>query len=68
MLIILQVVGSVKWPLASRYKAVVRTQSPKAEMITSLFSPEEEGGKTVDRGIIRLVDQVQKFEPKFQYY
>ncbi|CAN8247740.1 unnamed protein product [Cochlearia groenlandica] len=35
------VVGSKGWPLISRYRAVVRTQSPKLEMIDSLFQPVE---------------------------
>lgn len=45
-----QVVGSRSWPLISRYRAAVRTQSPKLEMIDALFKPLE-GGK--DDGIIR---------------
>ncbi|XP_010688916.2 protein argonaute 16 [Beta vulgaris subsp. vulgaris] len=44
------VVGSVSWPLISRYRAVVRTQSPKAEIINSLFKPQENGE---DTGIMR---------------
>ncbi|XP_077241476.1 protein argonaute 4B-like [Tasmannia lanceolata] len=44
------VVSSRQWPLISRYRATVRTQSPKVEMIDSLFKPisDEE-----DKGIIR---------------
>ncbi|XBJ16573.1 hypothetical protein VPH35_008173 [Triticum aestivum] len=44
------VVGSRYWPLISRYRASVRTQSPKVEMIDSLFKPLK-GEK--DDGIIR---------------
>ncbi|KAK8487735.1 hypothetical protein V6N12_030614 [Hibiscus sabdariffa] len=33
------VVSSREWPLISRYRAAVRTQSPKLEMIDSLFKP-----------------------------
>ncbi|KAI3440909.1 uncharacterized protein J3R85_002940 [Psidium guajava] len=44
------VVGSLSWPLISRYRASVRTQSPKVEMIDSLFKPLADG---VDDGIIR---------------
>lgn len=46
----LQVVGSRCWPLISRYRASVRTQSPKVEMIDSLFKPLDNGK---DDGIIR---------------
>ncbi|KAM6576742.1 hypothetical protein CsatB_028579 [Cannabis sativa] len=48
------VVSSRNWPSISRYRASVRTQSPKVEMIDSLFKP---AGKD-DEGIIRelLVD------------
>ncbi|XP_062082380.1 protein argonaute 4-like [Humulus lupulus] len=48
------VVSSRNWPSISRYRASVRTQSPKVEMIDSLFKPV---GKE-DEGIIRelLVD------------
>ncbi|XP_010509947.1 PREDICTED: protein argonaute 6-like [Camelina sativa] len=35
------VVGSKSWPLISRYRAAVRTQSPRLEMIDSLFQPIE---------------------------
>ncbi|KGN47971.1 protein argonaute 16 isoform X1 [Cucumis sativus] len=44
------VVGSRSWPLISRYRAAVRTQSPKVEMIDALFKPLENGK---DDGIIR---------------
>ncbi|XP_073118508.1 protein argonaute 16 isoform X2 [Henckelia pumila] len=44
------VVGSRSWPLISRYRAAVRTQSPKVEMIESLYKPLENGE---DDGIIR---------------
>ncbi|XP_073311824.1 protein argonaute 16 [Primulina huaijiensis] len=44
------VVGSRSWPLISRYRAAVRTQSPKVEMIESLYKPLANGE---DDGIIR---------------
>ncbi|KAF5744968.1 hypothetical protein HS088_TW07G00549 [Tripterygium wilfordii] len=44
------VVGSRHWPLVSRYRASVRTQSPKVEMIDSLFKQVSD---TEDEGIIR---------------
>ncbi|XP_044465053.1 protein argonaute 16 isoform X3 [Mangifera indica] len=49
------VVGSQRWPLISRYRASVRTQSPKVEMIDALYKPLANGK---DDGIIRelLVD------------
>ncbi|GAB4836180.1 Protein argonaute-4 [Ancistrocladus abbreviatus] len=49
------VVSSRQWPLISRYRASVRTQSPKVEMIDSLFKPVPEGK---DEGMIRelLID------------
>ncbi|KAJ4842473.1 Protein argonaute-4 [Turnera subulata] len=49
------VVGSRQWPLISRYRACVRTQSPKVEMIDSLFKKVSD---SEDDGIIRelLVD------------
>ncbi|KAK8988403.1 hypothetical protein V6N11_029794 [Hibiscus sabdariffa] len=43
------VVSSREWPLISRYRAAVRTQSPKLEMIDSLFKPSG----MVDEGIMR---------------
>ncbi|XP_078437849.1 protein argonaute 4A-like isoform X2 [Wolffia australiana] len=49
------VVSSREWPMISRYRAEVRTQSPKSEIIDSLFKPMPENR---DDGIIRelLVD------------
>uniref|UniRef100_A0A7N0RIH9 Argonaute 4 n=1 Tax=Kalanchoe fedtschenkoi TaxID=63787 RepID=A0A7N0RIH9_KALFE len=49
------IVGSLSWPLISKYKASVRAQSPKVEMIESLYKPLEDG---TDDGMIRelLVD------------
>ncbi|KAK2389084.1 protein argonaute [Trifolium repens] len=44
------VVGSRCWPLISRYRASVRSQSPKVEMIDALFKPLDNGN---DDGIIR---------------
>ncbi|XP_071932116.1 protein argonaute 4A-like [Coffea arabica] len=44
------VVSSRQWPLISRYRAVVRTQSPKTEMIDSLC--KKVSGKE-DEGIFR---------------
>ncbi|XP_071724140.1 protein argonaute 4-like [Rutidosis leptorrhynchoides] len=44
------VVSSRQWPLISRYRASVRTQSPKTEMIDSLFKKVSD---TEDEGIIR---------------
>ncbi|KAF8395625.1 hypothetical protein HHK36_019576 [Tetracentron sinense] len=44
------VVSSRQWPLISRYRASVRTQSPKVEMIDSLFKPVSD---TEDGGIVR---------------
>ncbi|XP_077215045.1 protein argonaute 16-like [Tasmannia lanceolata] len=44
------VVGSREWPLISRYRASVRTQSPKVEMIDSLYKPLPNGE---DDGIMR---------------
>lgn len=43
-------VSSRQWPLISRYRASVRTQSPKVEMIDSLFKRVSE---TDDEGMIR---------------
>lgn len=42
-------VGSRHWPLISRYRASVRIQSPKLEMIDSLYKPGENG----DEGMLR---------------
>ncbi|KAK9133191.1 hypothetical protein Scep_012719 [Stephania cephalantha] len=52
------VVGSRSWPLISRYRASVRTQSPKVEMIDSLYKPQADGE---DSGIMRelLIDFYQ---------
>lgn len=52
------VVGSLYWPLISRYRASVRTQSSKMEMIDALYKPLANGK---DDGIIRelLVDFYQ---------
>ncbi|XP_052208551.1 protein argonaute 16 [Diospyros lotus] len=52
------VVGSRAWPLISRYRAAVRTQGSKVEMIESLFKPLANGN---DDGIMRelLVDFYQ---------
>ncbi|CAI9277601.1 unnamed protein product [Lactuca saligna] len=44
------VVSSRHWPLISRYRASVRTQSPKVEMIDSLFKKVSD---TEDEGIMR---------------
>ncbi|XP_057526284.1 protein argonaute 4B-like [Amaranthus tricolor] len=44
------VVSSRQWPLISRYRASVRTQSPKVEMIDNLFKPVSD---TEDEGIMR---------------
>ncbi|GAV71984.1 PAZ domain-containing protein/Piwi domain-containing protein/DUF1785 domain-containing protein [Cephalotus follicularis] len=44
------VVGSRSWPLISRYRASVRTQSSKLEMIDALYKPLANGK---DDGIIR---------------
>ncbi|GMG98718.1 hypothetical protein Nepgr_000558 [Nepenthes gracilis] len=47
---IVAVVGSLSWPHISRYRAAVRSQSPKVEMIECLFKPLENGE---DDGIMR---------------
>ncbi|BAT92390.1 hypothetical protein VIGAN_07109600 [Vigna angularis var. angularis] len=46
----LTVVSSMEWPLISKYRACVRTQSPRVEMIDNLFKKVSDG---VDEGIIR---------------
>ncbi|KAK3134663.1 hypothetical protein QOZ80_5BG0409160 [Eleusine coracana subsp. coracana] len=48
------VVSSRQWPLISKYRASVHTQSPKLEMMSSLFKPRG----TDDDGLIResLID------------
>ncbi|KAF3329505.1 Protein argonaute 4B [Carex littledalei] len=38
---IADVVSSRQWPLISKYRASVHTQSPKLEMIDSLFKPKD---------------------------
>lgn len=43
-------VSSRQWPLISRYRAAVRTQSPKVEMIDSLYKRISD---TEDDGIMR---------------
>ncbi|XP_031490006.1 protein argonaute 4-like [Nymphaea colorata] len=55
------VVSSREWPLISRYRAAVRTQSPKVEMIDSLFKPSVHEDKKTDHGIINelLIDFYQ---------
>ncbi|XP_028555920.1 protein argonaute 4B-like [Dendrobium catenatum] len=49
------VVSSRQWPLISKYRASVRTQSPKEEMIDSIFKlvSRADGKGTYDDGIIR---------------
>ncbi|CAL4964194.1 unnamed protein product [Urochloa decumbens] len=49
------VVSSREWPLISKYRASVRSQSPKMEMIDSLFKPR---GTDDDEGLIKecLID------------
>ncbi|VYS67499.1 unnamed protein product [Arabidopsis thaliana] len=44
------VVSSREWPLISKYRACVRTQSPKVEMNDSLFKPVSDKD---DQGIMR---------------
>ncbi|XP_059282299.1 protein argonaute 16-like [Lycium ferocissimum] len=44
------VVGSLYWPLISKYRAVVRSQSPKLEIVESLYKPLPNGD---DEGIMR---------------
>ncbi|XP_047342707.1 protein argonaute 16-like [Impatiens glandulifera] len=44
------VVGSLHFPLISRYRAAMRTQPSKAEMIECLYKPLENGG---DGGMMR---------------
>lgn len=45
-----QVVSSRQWPFISRYRAAVCTQSPKLEMIDSLYKKVSD---TVDEGLFR---------------
>nr|AJP06231.1 AGO5 [Pinus tabuliformis] len=56
------VVSSREWPLISRYRASVRTQSPKVEMIEALYKPLPSGK---DAGMISelLVDFYQSCNP-----
>ncbi|CAA0807066.1 Protein argonaute 8, partial [Striga hermonthica] len=44
------VVSSRHWPLISKYRAAVRTQSPKTEMVDSLLKKVSD---TEDKGIFR---------------
>lgn len=46
----LQVVGSRCWPLISQYRASIRAQSPKLEIIDALYKPLVSGE---DDGIMR---------------
>lgn len=48
---LMQVVSSRQWPLISKYRACVRTQSAKVEMIDNLFKQVSEKD---DEGIMRL--------------
>ncbi|KAL9247932.1 hypothetical protein vseg_021308 [Gypsophila vaccaria] len=52
------VVSSRGWPSISRYRAAVRTQSPKVEIIDGLFRPVPGSTTDEDEGMIResLVD------------
>ncbi|KAJ4842691.1 Protein argonaute 4B [Turnera subulata] len=47
------VVSSRKWPLISSYRASVRTQSPKVEMIANLFKPVPDSIRKDDDGMMR---------------
>ncbi|OMO91480.1 Argonaute/Dicer protein, PAZ [Corchorus olitorius] len=47
------VVSSRQWPLISRYRASVRTQSPRVEMIDSLFNKKVSEKGVKDEGVIR---------------
>ncbi|MED6191834.1 hypothetical protein PIB30_004495 [Stylosanthes scabra] len=47
------VVSSRSWPSISCYRAAVRTQSPRVEMIQSLFKPVPSDTGNNDEGIIR---------------
>ncbi|KAL6576936.1 hypothetical protein OROMI_011212 [Orobanche minor] len=49
----IQSVGPPSWPLISRYRAAIRTQSPEVEMIDTLNKPLENGK---DDGIIRCIN------------
>lgn len=50
-----KVVSSREWPLISRYRAVVRTQSPKTEMIDALYKKVSD---TEDEGIFRYFEHL----------
>ena len=58
-------VGSRSWPLISKYRAAVRTQSAKMEMIESLFKPLANG--LDDDGIMRCIIQ-KKFSNFHPFY
>ncbi|KAJ3684604.1 hypothetical protein LUZ61_013768 [Rhynchospora tenuis] len=48
------VVSSMQWPLISKYRASVHAQSPRLEMIDSLFKPNvTDDGPSKDEGIIK---------------
>lgn len=51
-------VSSRQWPLISRYRASVRTQSPKLEMIDSLFKKVSD---KEDEGIMRCASNEVPF-------
>ncbi|KAL8542091.1 hypothetical protein ACS0TY_003087 [Phlomoides rotata] len=56
------VVSSRQWPLISQYRAAVRSQSPRSEMIDCLFKPIS---GTVDQGIFReLLDDFHESSHK----
>uniref|UniRef100_A0A0D6R7G7 Piwi domain-containing protein n=1 Tax=Araucaria cunninghamii TaxID=56994 RepID=A0A0D6R7G7_ARACU len=57
------VVSSREWPLISRYRASVRTQSRKVEMIEALYKPLPDGKK--DAGMINelLIDFYNTCKP-----
>lgn len=60
------VVSSREWPLISKYKASVRTQSRKVEMIEALYKPRpSEDGKMTDAGMINelLLDFYRTCKP-----
>ncbi|XP_037497237.1 protein argonaute 4 isoform X1 [Jatropha curcas] len=50
--VVSKVVSSRQWPLISRYRASVRTQSPKVEMIDNLFKKVSD---TEDEGMMREI-------------
>ncbi|KAK1433730.1 hypothetical protein QVD17_10645 [Tagetes erecta] len=58
------VVSSRKWPLVSRYRASVRSQSSRVEMIDGLFKPVAPGK---DEGMIReLLEDFYQCTPKLK--